>query len=170
MALTRLHIASCLLSFILKSLQSLIALRELTINCVNLYFSNDPILYPLLTEVVYCLSALCSPTKLCLRGAWSRSTAQCGNDLVVIGWALRAWPLSLLNPVYMELPVLSLRTPQNKSDDVGNCYCFRLQVILERIGAAHPGGNLGWWDNVPVFWYFWHGDIFASRSVFRWSK
>ena len=50
--LTRLNIASCPLSFILKSLQSLIALRELTINCVNLYFSNDPITYPLLTEVL----------------------------------------------------------------------------------------------------------------------
>jgi len=155
--LTRLNIASCPLSFILKSLQSLIALRELTINCVNLYFSNDPITYPLLTEVLsacamlsnkaYCLPALCSLTKLCLRGARSRSTTQCDNDLVVIGCALRAWPLPLLDPVLMELPVLSLRTPQNKSDDVGNltfATVFDFKLFWSKLGLPTQAAS---WDN-----------------------
>jgi len=46
-------------------------------------FSDDPVTYPLLTEVAYCLPVLRSLTKLCLRSA-----AKCGNDLIAIGCAL----------------------------------------------------------------------------------
>jgi len=118
-ALTRLHIAACPLSSVPKSLQSLTALRELTIDCVGRFSSTDLVTHPLLTEVAYCLPALRSLTKLCVRGVPSRSAAQCGNDLVAIGCALRAWPLPLLDPMLVQLPVLGLRTPHSNSDDVG---------------------------------------------------
>jgi len=107
--------------------------------------------HPLLTEVAYCLPALRSLTKLCLRGASSRSAAQCGNDLVAIGCALRAWPLPLLDPMLVELPVLGLRTPHNKSDDVGTfaiaTACFGFKSSWSDLGLPTEAAS---WDDAGI--------------------
>jgi len=178
-ALTRLHIAACPLSSVPKSLQSLTALRELTIDCVKPYFSADPVTYPLLTEVAYCLPALRSLTRLCLRGASSRSAAECGSDRVAIGCALRAWPLPLLNPMLVELPVLGLRTPQHKSDDVGTLAlataCFDFKLCWSDLGLPTEAAS---WDDAGIlehwrqeqqkllaFAFAWHSRLGRASAV-----
>jgi len=185
-SLLGLYISKCDLAGIPLSLGRLTNLKQLVIH-QDLATDVPGSACPIMADVAHCLPNMRFLQKLCLRGPDTRTTQECDDDVVVIGLALKAWPLPFLNLKDVNFPIMGYCqlscTRQNVQGAMRETEArinkmsysefkhtlppppapFNFKKFVLRLGLPDAAKN---WNDGQIIrhWYLMHTKIFAFAS------